>query len=647
MMFYQLYWFTKKFSVHSYSIAALNLCVLFVLLASQPIEANEENQQASVASTSENQVPDWNTLYKQTRNNPKIVIAEVNHYLSNNDLTEIPLQNLKAMEILCIAFSILEDIVNLNVQASNGLKLSQSTSNQKFESVFTSHLALVAVGDKEFQKANTYSLRAINLAKQQGDERIIAFAFTTHGQVLLEKGAYQAALVYFTKGYEIALKRKDNLAMVENLSDISVVYAHLGQRQESLDNLEKIISLLEEKESAMLLSITYYNLGVGYKELGKHSKGQDFLTQAKLMSLQLKDDVGIAYADYQLAVIEYNLNEFSNVQELIQASFPVFEKYNITRMIFLSHLLQARNDSMLQQGNPLKSLLKAKQLADKINTLRRFVGYHQSAAETFVNLENYKKAVVEYQTFQKLNNKLTNQNNELAVKNMQARFELLKGESENNLLKKEKELVESKLEQKVSQEIILYLALLITGLLISGIIFYLFTQILLRKRFQAMALRDQLTGVPNRRAILRYAEEELKLSKATKTPLLIAILDIDLFKNINDQYGHSVGDEVLKNFATACKNGIRETDMFGRYGGEEWLLIMPGSSESSVKPTFERINSLLKINENEQKEYKIKIQFSMGASLMSNKLNTIKKIIAAADKNLYQAKENGRNQFIV
>jgi diguanylate cyclase (GGDEF)-like protein len=98
-----------------------------------------------------------------------------------------------------------------------------------------------------------------------------------------------------------------------------------------------------------------------------------------------------------------------------------------------------------------------------------------------------------------------------------------------------------------------------------------------RHRLAELALRDELTGAPNRRAVRAFAREQLSLARRLDLPLSLALIDMDRFKLINDRYGHAVGDSVLDAFVRATARELRGQDRLGRWGGEEWLLVMPGT----------------------------------------------------------------------
>jgi len=159
---------------------------------------------------------------------------------------------------------------------------------------------------------------------------------------------------------------------------------------------------------------------------------------------------------------------------------------------------------------------------------------------------------------------------------------------------------------------------------------------------QHQANTDALTGLPNRRFIESCYIKHLLEQKNTQMPLTLVMVDIDHFKNVNDTYGHDIGDEVLCFIAYQLKNNLRKSDVAVRIGGEEFLLLIPQTNiKNSIKLT-NKIRLLIEKNTFYQGEISINITASFGISLCSevHELNTA---IKHADQQLYKAKESGRN----
>ena len=160
-----------------------------------------------------------------------------------------------------------------------------------------------------------------------------------------------------------------------------------------------------------------------------------------------------------------------------------------------------------------------------------------------------------------------------------------------------------------------------------------------------IALLDPLTALPNRRALAEAAQKELSRCVRQDKALSVLMVDIDHFKNVNDNYGHDVGDQVLCTLATCIKNNVRAMDMPARYGGEEFIVLMPEADLNSALEVAERLRRSV-----EQTEFRasakdfFKLTISVGVTQWKAQDNTLEPTIRRADSALYRAKELGRNR---
>jgi diguanylate cyclase (GGDEF)-like protein len=157
------------------------------------------------------------------------------------------------------------------------------------------------------------------------------------------------------------------------------------------------------------------------------------------------------------------------------------------------------------------------------------------------------------------------------------------------------------------------------------------------------ARHDDLTGVYNRRALMIAMEESKQRANATGDPLSICVIDLDLFKRYNDEFNHLTGDQVLQAFAQAARDGLRSTDIFGRYGGEEFIQILPNTALAGATLEAERLRNRISALD-------IPFARSMGPLTVSVGVaqyrpgETIVQTFARADGALYKAKQLGRNR---
>lgn len=160
-----------------------------------------------------------------------------------------------------------------------------------------------------------------------------------------------------------------------------------------------------------------------------------------------------------------------------------------------------------------------------------------------------------------------------------------------------------------------------------------------RQYYEKVATHDNLTGIHNRYFYVNATEREIQLNKRNQRTMSLLLIDIDHFKSVNDTYGHDVGDEVLKKFAQTIKNRLRDSDIFARWGGEEFIVTLPNNSIHDAKIVAESVRkSVEKTIFNDVG----KITCSIGVSTLQSD-DTLDTLIKRADVGLYKAKESGRN----
>ncbi len=176
-------------------------------------------------------------------------------------------------------------------------------------------------------------------------------------------------------------------------------------------------------------------------------------------------------------------------------------------------------------------------------------------------------------------------------------------------------------------------------LIIAILIFQLYKIKQLQQELILLAYHDQLTSIYNRRKTKDFLEEYIKYSKRYNTPLSLIYFDIDFFKKINDTYGHDKGDFVLKELSRIVKLNLRDSDIFGRWGGEEFLIILPNTDINGAKKVAEKIRTAVKNSDFDG----INVTISLGITQL-NMNDDVDSFINRADRALYKAKRNGRNR---
>ncbi len=167
----------------------------------------------------------------------------------------------------------------------------------------------------------------------------------------------------------------------------------------------------------------------------------------------------------------------------------------------------------------------------------------------------------------------------------------------------------------------------------------------LQTELRVKASHDELTSVMNRRIVIEMLDRELDRARRDGLALTVGMIDIDFFKAVNDRHGHLVGDEVLRQTAHCIAQGLRRSDLMGRFGGEEFLVVLPGCDSDGAGAVAERVRAAISANAAKTGKGPVRVTVSIGlacaGSWMPLERDTL---LEAADRALYRAKEGGRNR---
>jgi diguanylate cyclase (GGDEF)-like protein len=170
----------------------------------------------------------------------------------------------------------------------------------------------------------------------------------------------------------------------------------------------------------------------------------------------------------------------------------------------------------------------------------------------------------------------------------------------------------------------------------------------LRKAFDRLgevAIRDELTGACNRRFLMETLARERSRAERLAEPFSVCLIDIDHFKSINDTFGHAAGDAVLKHFAALAPRGLRGIDTFGRFGGEEFLIALPGTGKQGALAVAERVRAATEATAFPELPAERRVTITVGIATHA-KGEDVTALLARADEALYQGKHSGRNRVV-
>lgn len=159
-----------------------------------------------------------------------------------------------------------------------------------------------------------------------------------------------------------------------------------------------------------------------------------------------------------------------------------------------------------------------------------------------------------------------------------------------------------------------------------------------------MATIDAGTQIFNKKYLLESLDAEFKFAKVYQKPLSLIMYDLDFFKKVNDVYGHNAGDFILKETASLVKSAIRKEDVFGRFGGEEFCVLLPNTELKVAVELAERLRAMIEAHTFNFESQSIKQTVSIGVCQQSNQHQSVQEFMEDVDKKLYDSKHNGRNR---
>jgi diguanylate cyclase (GGDEF)-like protein len=479
-------------------------------------------------------------------------------------------------------------------------------------------LTLLVIG--EYKDALDFLLRAAVAAEQTGDREIASASAYLIGYVHRDLANYDLALQYFRKAYETAVTLGNQRRVIMALNEIGNVYYYRKQFAESMPYKEKSLKLARKFGNPELLANGLHDMGEFYQTRGQTAKALQLLQE----SLAIYRRAGLARGTIitltTIADCQFKLGHFETAMALLEEAWPLAEK--------------------TQQNRDMANiLLLFSQIHEKIQDHRRALEYHRRYHDLWARLFNEDK------------------NKQIAE--MQTRFEVEKKQRENELLKQEKQISALALDKERNQRnFLFYLALLV--MILAGVIYSRFrikarahrkleaanSQIVaqqgkLEEAYRSMenlARHDQLTGLPNRRVALEEIAREEKRFQRSKSPFSLIMTDIDGFKVVNDTVGHDAGDYVLRSVASLFSQSLRAQDMVYRWGGDEFLFLLPGTGMDGAQVFMAAVKDKVRAGDFIFNGRRLQVAASMGAGVFTGGL-TVEDCLRSADQEMYRSRQ--------
>jgi len=424
-------------------------------------------------------------------------------------------------------------------------------------------------------------------------------------------------------------------------SALSKVMRDMGDYTQALALNAEVIDWNVAQKASLNLSVTRYLRGSILKEQQLFPQAIEEYRKARELSVDLDDSQGIAFADLALCKVLIELGQLGEARQRCDNALRLFVIARSNDVIKHARAGLARID--LEEGRPAKALatlnevlqngasdMPPRDVAPVFKLRARANAALGNFRQSYADLDESLRRTMAAEEARRLRQSAA----------LSARFEVDQQVERNAQLNRELNASEDRQREQKRWSLI---ALGTGAIVITLLTLQIISNRRHRRQLALLANHDALTGLPNRRRTYELGVAAMAKAASTQTPLTVAVIDLDHFKSINDRCGHPAGDKVLQQFAQACRQAVRDYDIFGRWGGEEFLLVMPGAPLDIALIALERLRSLAAAIELPPTGAGLRVALSAGLASFDAEITTLDELIARADAALYKAKHEGRD----
>ncbi len=499
--------------------------------------------------------------------------------------------------------------------------------------------------DGQITQAAIPTEAALALARTHADPLLLARALGRRGNQHSLLGHQAAALTDFLDAQRVYRKGGLKGEAEANLHEVAIAYRRMGEHDKALDYLQQSIAFAKREARWGLLAVSLIQTAFVHQDHGHYDRALAAQREAAEVATAHGLGYELAAAQMGMAAAQVKLGAFDDAAKALATAREGFAGYG-----------DRSNEGMLQ-------LLRGQVLAGRDDHAAALTHY-RAAARAFAADPNPRYQTELYAARARSHEasgdyraalddlKLERNGREQGYDGariqqsllLQYQFDTARRELENTRLLAEQRSQQQQLEA-VGRANRWQLAALITGGLLLALLLALMLRQLGRlRRINALALTDELTGLANRRQVEATAPGALASARRRDQPLAVLTFDLDRFKGINDGHGHAHGDQVLMRVARACESDLRQNDLLGRVGGEEFVVLCPDTPLDRARQAAERLRASVERLDLSDIAPGLRVTVSVGLSLLRADDNGLADVMARADAALYRAKVAGRNR---
>ena len=478
------------------------------------------------------------------------------------------------------------------------------------------------------------------------DPQYLVDALTARASAYYSMSQYRASLADLLRVYPLAPEHGVRTVRVDVANSLGNVYTAIEDYENAAQFYRQAIDDSIAGQALVRASIAEYSLAAVYRRAGKLDEAEHWFEQSRRHSEQADDAQGVAYAEYGMAEVALERGNHELAERAYRHSLPIFvEAGDIipqARIAFgLARIAFAHGDLAESLRQIDTALIHAEQVGElelkyKLFTLRADA---QAAGGDFREAFATLKSAVE------VKNAWSEARLNESLSEMRVRFDTERQEQQNALLLKENQLQAATVAEQRQTARLYAVSVAALSSILGFLAFLGYRSKQIRRRLAEQALTDELTGIANRRQAMAVLSAEFDRARRYRSELTIAILDLDLFKQINDRFGHDAGDEVLQQFASTMVGKLRKTDCFGRLGGEEFIAVLPHTGAADALDVMERLRQATHTLTCPKLRGERTPTVSIGIAALTERDANIDALVKRADEAVYRAKQAGRDRI--
>ena len=484
---------------------------------------------------------------------------------------------------------------------------------------------------------------AVSVATGEHDDEMLAGSLFSRGYLLGVMGDYATGLIELRRADSLFEKLKKPMHALTTLNSIATLYNRMGDYVQARHIYTRALAAQREAGLQREQVVTLHNLGRANENLHDWDASRAAFAEALEISRKINYLRGEAYAMRGLAAVANALGDPKvaldtlDSAEVLQKQVPdarLRAQIQLARGISL-HKLQRLPESTAALESALVDFRQA-------DALYELTLVYSELSAVYAETGNWRDAYARQVDAKTISDKLLKNQLDQGFATLKVEFDTATQDKENAALKKQNEANERALAQARSVRRLQATVIILTISLVLLLTLLAVFQHRSTLRMHLLAMTDELTGVPNRRAVLGRLDPLLR--RDSIEPCSILIVDIDYFKAINDQLGHSTGDEVLKVVAATVRAAVTEPAFFGRLGGEEFLIVLPATRLATARALAQSFCEKIEaIDTSRWFGERRHITCSIGVSASVPGRDTPSAMLQRADAALYSAKRGGRN----